>query len=273
MNKVLRILPRVAVVMLPIGIFAALYFLLGRWPNYLFNEIDIKGVYTMEKNLFGILLSDGVVVTPCEYFHQNHFWLMDILSGLFYLCWIPLPVLYALYLQLSGHGQEALRLTSAFLMVNLIGFVGYYIHPAAPPWYAMEYGFTPIFGTSGNVGGFEHFDEIIGYPLFHNIYARNANVFAAIPSLHVAYNPVALYYSFRVRGQRLWRIILAIVSVGVCFSAVYSAHHYIIDVSLGLLTTILGIMLFECVILRITAVRRAYERIDIWLNERVIQKS
>ncbi|MGN0233036.1 MAG: phosphatase PAP2 family protein [Bacteroidaceae bacterium] len=260
-------LQRIIVVMIPIGVFAALYFFLGKWPNYQFNEIDIGGVYTMEKKLFGMVLADGMVVTPCEYFHQNHFWLMDILSGLFYLCWVPLPVIYALYLLFRGHGQEAIRLTSAFLLVNIIGFAGYYIYPAAPPWYAIEYGFTPIPGTPGNVAGFERFDEIVGMPLFHGIYARNANVFAAIPSLHVAYNPVALFYAFKVKSDYLWQSVLAIVSAGICFSAVYSCHHYIIDVTLGLLTAILGITLFECLLLRIPVIRVAYERIGAWLGE------
>ena len=55
MNKsLIETLMRIVVVLIPIGIFAALYFFLGKWPNYLFNEIDIEGVYTLEKNLFGM---------------------------------------------------------------------------------------------------------------------------------------------------------------------------------------------------------------------------
>ena len=268
MNKsLIETLMRIVVVLIPIGIFAALYFFLGKWPNYLFNEIDIEGVYTLEKNLFGMAFADGTLVTPCEYFQRNHFWLMDILSGVFYLCWVPLPVIYAITLQMRGHGREAIRLTSAFLLVNLIGFAGYYIHPAAPPWYAIDYGFTPVFGTPGNVAGFEHFDNITGIPIFHSIYAKNANVFAAIPSLHVAYNPVALFYAFKANDTRLWKTILAIVSIGICFSAVYSSHHYIIDATLGLLRTVIGISLFECVLLRIPSVGRMYERVGAWLQK------
>lgn len=268
MNKgVVHIVLRLLVVLIPIGVFAASYFLLGKWPNYLFNDIDIEGVYNLEKSLFGITLADGSVVTPCEFFRINHVAVLDILSGLFYLCWVPLPVVYALYLQLRGHGMEAIRLTSTFLLVNIIGFAGYYVHPASPPWYVIEYGFTPILGTPGNVGGFEHFDEIVGLPVFHSIYAKNANVFAAIPSLHVAYNPVALYYAMKVKDNTSWRTLLAVVSVGIVFSAVYSSHHYIIDVTLGLLTSALGIFLFEKVVMRIGCVKRFYANVAEWLGK------
>ena len=55
-----------------------------------------------------------------------------------------------------------LRFAMVFLLVNLIGFAGYYIHPAAPPWYAMNYGFEPILDTPGNVAEEEGFDELLG---------------------------------------------------------------------------------------------------------------
>ena len=37
-------------------------------------------------------------------------------------------------------------------------FAGYYIHPAAPPWYAINYGFEPVLNTPGNVAGLGRFD-------------------------------------------------------------------------------------------------------------------
>lgn len=63
-----------------------------------------------------------------------------------------------------------------FLFVNLIGFAGYYIHPAAPPWYAINYGFEPILNTPGNVAGLGRFDAFFGVTIFDSIYGRNANV-------------------------------------------------------------------------------------------------
>ena len=211
------------------------------------NDIDTEGVYNMEKQLFGII-DAGLRLTPCEYFHLHHVAFADVLSGLFYLCWVPLPILYSIWLYASGHRQLSFRLSSAFLLVNLVGFCGYYIYPASPPWYVMEYGFTPVLNTPGNVAGFVNFDRIVGFPLFHTIYSGNANVFAAIPSMHAAYCPIALFYALRVKNNAVWIAILAFVSAGIWWAAVYSGHHYIIDVLLGIITTVVGISLFECLI-------------------------
>lgn len=234
----------------PFLLFAFIYNSMRYYPNYLFGTIDIEGVYNAEKSLFGIL-SNGVLLTPNEYFRIHHCALMDILSGVFYLCWVPLPVFYSAWLYFTSERQLSFRLSCAFLFVNLIGFCGYYIHPAAPPWYVMQYGFIPVFSTPGNVAGFENFDSLLGIPLFHSIYSGNANVFAAIPSLHAAYCPIALFYACKVRNNTPWIVLLGIVSAGIWFSAVYSGHHYIIDVLLGILTTIVGIFLFELIYRRI----------------------
>ena len=198
----------------------------------------------MEKQLFGFV-ADGVRVTPNEYFWSHHNMFLDILTGLFYLCWVPLPILYCVWLFFTNNQTLAFRFSCGFLFVNLVGFCGYYIHPAAPPWYVIIYGFEPVLNTPGNVAGFQHFDSIIVITVFHSIYAGNANVFAAIPSLHAAYCPIAFYYATKVKDNYVWISILAVVSVGIWFSAVYSCHHYIIDVLLGILTTIIGLTIFE----------------------------
>ncbi len=229
--------------MLPFVIFACTYSLMNLCPNYRVNPIDTQGTYQLELRLFPV--HDGAqTLIPSAWCQAHHTAAADILSGLFYLLWVPLPVAFCIYLCVIGSHRAAFRFSLCFLFVNLVGFVGYYVHPAAPPWYVLYYGFQPDVHTPGNVAGFRHFDELTGIPVFHAIYARNANVFAAIPSLHAAYNPVALYYAVRTRHTR-WAVMLAVVSVGICCSAVYSAHHYIIDVLLGLLTAFVGIFLFQ----------------------------
>ena len=67
------------------------------WPNWSFSEVDILPLYNLEKSLFGIQ-HGSLILTPNEYFnlHQNTF--LDLLSSAFYLCWIPLPLIFAFYL-------------------------------------------------------------------------------------------------------------------------------------------------------------------------------
>lgn len=249
-----------AVYFLPWLIFAVTYDSMRFYPNYEVNPIDVQGLYETEKSLFGIAASSTVelaaiadgttTMIPGEYFSVHHHALADFMAGIFYLCWIPVPVAFALYLYFSKQRKWFLRFSWSFLIVNLLGFIGYYIHPAAPPWYAMNYGFEPVLNTPGNVAGLGRFDSLIGFPLFHGIYGKNANVFAAVPSLHAAYMLVATIYAWMSHKRWLTVCLFAFICMGIWWTAVYSGHHYIIDVMLGILTAILGVLLMERVVYR-----------------------
>ena len=251
--------------LLPFVIFAVSYDWMRVWPNYKVNDIDVAGLYTAEKTLFGIDV-DGVRMTLCEFFNEHHAVVADFFAGLFYLCWVPVPVLFALFIFLRGRRALALRFSVVFLLVNLIGFAGYYIHPAAPPWYVMEYGFEPVLGTPGNVAGLGRFDALVGMEIFAPMYGRNANVFAALPSLHSAYVLVAFVYAIMGRCKKWLIALFGVITVGIWFTAVYSGHHYLIDVLLGILCALVGILLFEQVLMRWPAFRRFMERYTAYVS-------
>ena len=182
---------KLAVALLPFALFGISYDWMRVFPNYEANPIDVESLYNLEKSLFGIN-DNGNILIPCEYFAIHNCQIADFLAGIFYLCWVPVPIAFGLWLYLKGDRNLYLRFSMVFLFVNLIGFAGYYIHPAAPPWYAINYGFEPILDTPGNVAGLGRFDALTGLSIFDSIYGRNANVFAAVPSLHAAYMVVAL---------------------------------------------------------------------------------
>lgn len=236
-----------AYAMIPFTLFGICYDWMRLFPNYLVNEIDVQSLNEAERDLFGILAGKEIL-TPNEFFALHHCAFADFLSGVFYLCWVPVPIAFGLYLYFTGRKNEYAHFAWAFLFVNLIGFVGYYIHPAAPPWYVMEYGFEPILGTPGNVAGLGRFDELMGLDVFHNIYGKNANVFAAVPSLHAAYMLIATIYAVRCRVSRMLCTLFALITLGIWWTAVYTAHHYVIDVVLGILTACLGIFMLECLV-------------------------
>ena len=138
--------------------------------------------------------------------------------------------------------------------------MGYYIHPAAPPWYVIEHGFTPVLNTPGSVAGLGRFDSLVGAPVFHSIYCNNSNVFAAVPSLHAAYMLVATIYAIISRQSKLCIGIFAFICMGIWWTAVYSTHHYIIDVLLGILTTIVALLILERLLLRAEWAKRFMAR-------------
>ena len=235
---------RLLLALLPFLIFGISYDWMNLLPNYEVNPVDVRGLYEAEKSVFGIN-TGGTVLTPNEFFALHTFGFADFMAGIFYLCWVPLPVAFGLWLYFKGKTQAYLHFSIVFLLVNLIGFGLYYVHPAAPPWYVAQYGFEPVIGTPGSVAGLGRFDEMTGLGIFNGLYARNANVFAAVPSLHSAYTLIAFVYAMIYRTSAAWRWVLGIVTVGIWLTAVYSSHHYVIDVLCGIGTALGGILIFE----------------------------
>ena len=250
---------KLAVGLLPFFIFGISYDWMRVYPNYEVNPIDVRNLYDLEKFLFGIE-ENGTLLIPCEYFALHHSVIADILAGFFYLCWVPVPIAFGLWLYLKKDRRLYLRFSIVFLLVNLIGFAGYYIHPAAPPWYAINYGFEAILNTPGNTAALGRFDELVGLPIFDSLYSRNSNVFAAIPSLHAAYMVVAFYYALVKKCHPAIITIFAVLMCGIWFTAVYSSHHYIIDVLLGITCALLGILFFEKGLMKWGAFKRFFER-------------
>ena len=120
----------------------------------------------------------------------------------------------------------------------------------------MQYGFEPILGTPGNVAGLGRFDALVGMDIFAPMYGRNANVFAALPSLHSAYMPVAFTYAVMGRCKKWLIALFGIIMAGIWFTAIYSGHHYMIDVLTGIACAVIGILLFEQVFMRLPVFRR-----------------
>ncbi len=223
-------------------VFWIIFDYMKAFPNYHYNTVHIKSLYQAEKNLFGIA-RDGVTVTPNEYWKLHSNTALDILTGIFYLCWVPVPLGFAGFLFFKNR-EQFLHFSLTFLLVNLIGFAFYYIYPAAPPWYVQQYGFDFVAGTPGNTAGLEKFDQYFHTTIFKSLYAKSSNVFAAMPSLHSAYPLIVLYYGIRNK-LGLINLFFATVMIGIWFAAVYTSHHYLLDVLAGIGCAITAILLFQ----------------------------
>lgn len=217
------------------------------FPNYAYNTVHVEDLYQFEKSMFGIHYNQQLL-TPNEYLAVHQQTWIDVAAGLFYLCWVPVPLVFAAWLFYKDRTQFV-YFSATFLLVNLIGFLFYYIYPAAPPWYVQEHGFVFRPGTPGNTAGLARFDAFFHTSIFHGLYAKSSNVFAAMPSLHSAYPVITLYYALQSRMKEAG-LILAVIMAGIWFSAVYTSHHYVSDVIAGVLCAILGIVLFQKVIRR-----------------------
>jgi membrane-associated phospholipid phosphatase len=223
-------------------IYWIVFVLIKAFTNFRFHEVHIASLYHAEKSLFG-LQENGLLLTPNEFFARHTATVTDLLCGFFYLCWVPVPLAFAGVMFFKNR-NAFFQFSLTFLLVNLIGFVGYYLYPAAPPWYVANYGFSFHPNTPGNTGGLARFDNFVGISIFKSIYAKSSNVFAAMPSLHASYLLIVLFYGLKFR-LKAWNIVFGVILLGIWFTAVYSGHHYVLDVLAGILCGVIGIALFQ----------------------------
>ena len=250
---------KVGLALTPWLIFGCCYDWMRILPNYEVAPIDTTGLLETERGLFGIMTDSGRLI-PCEFFRLHNAPWVDLLAGFFYICWMPVPMGYAVYLWAKGKKRESARISIAFLWINLLGFALYYVHPAAPPWYTLEHGSEIIFNTPGSVGDLYRFDNLMPFPVFANIYSGNSNVFAALPSLHSAYVLVAAIYAVINKSSKWTAACFFFISAGIWWTAVYSCHHYVIDVICGIATCVIGIAILEYGIYRIPCIKRGFEK-------------
>lgn len=211
-------------------------------PSYHFNEVHIKDLYETELHLFGIF-DEGKLITPNQFLEQFDHNLLHLITGFTYLFWIPIPCLLCLILYLKNK-PVLLTFSTCFLITNFIGIVVYYLYPAAPPWYVDVYGFEFYPQTPGSAARLSNFDNLTGIPVFEGIYAKSFNVFGAVPSLHSAYPVVSFFYARK--AKMFWLSYALFAYVGLTwFTAVFTNHHYIIDVLLGIACAILAIVWVE----------------------------
>ena len=76
------------------------------------------------------------------------------------------------------------------------------------------------------------------------MYSQSSNVFGALPSMHAAFPLLLTYYSTRYKNWFLTGLFVLSLS-GIWFGAIYTSHHYLIDILAGIFCGFLGIMITE----------------------------
>jgi membrane-associated phospholipid phosphatase len=145
------------------------------------------------------------------------------------------------------------RFIALFVSLTFIGYLGYLLYPAMPPWMASQAGqLVPTLGhlppyttlpvspsyltTTTGYGGattrivplvWQHVGLKAAAALFTNG-SEFANNVAAMPSLHAAY-PMLLLLFFWRRARRAVRVLLVCYLFAMAFSLVYTGEHFVTD--------------------------------------------
>ncbi len=157
---------------------------------------------------------------------------LDLACGFAYATYLLEFFVVEGFLYLKAEGRSFSALAWAFFAANIAGFVINLVFPVAPPWYVIAHGPGPADPTAAaSAAGCARFDALLGINYFSSFYARNPNVFGAIPSLHVTYPLTVIWYTWG-RGWT-WRSATIAFTLLVSFAAVYLVHHYVVDVIAG----------------------------------------
>jgi hypothetical protein len=142
---------------------------------------------------------------------------------------------------------------SLVVVLSFAGLVTYALYPAAPPWMASEaHLMAPITRILPDVWTFLGVHS--AGSLVENGY-RYANDVAAVPSLHAAFS-LLIAITLWPR-KRMWlRPLVALYPLAMAFSLVYTGEHYVTDILLGWIYTLVAVFAVR-VFMRRRAARRS----------------
>ena len=148
------------------------------------------------------------------------------------------PLSAAIWLWLK-HPERLGRFAAAFILLECIGFLIYFLFPETPPWLASQQGYLPPLQR----------EVVSALQTFHigNSYASSDPApLSAMPAMHVA-DPVLVGMTLfaTVRRSRfgwLWLVWPFLVAIAViCF-----AEHYVVDVLVAVAIGTLSFVVAEC---------------------------
>lgn len=176
-----------------------------------------------------------------------HEWLIT-LANWYYVAGF-LPVIVGAATLAAWRADGAFRWwRRVFMVTMLLALLGSWLYPLTPPrLLPSSDGFVDTLMTHGPTyyGDHEGNSLFNGFGTFPNL----VNVYAAMPSMHVAWSVIASGLILATFRERRWiRPIAALHPLLMGISVVITANHYVLDVVIGalvLLVAILGVTLVE----------------------------
>lgn len=153
---------------------------------------------------------------------------------------VTATVLTWLYLRRPGGYRSTRRLLFG---ISLIAFVGFWLLPTAPPRLLPGSGFVDTLAQHHTIGSYET-----------GSLATAANLYASMPSLHVAWAVWVSVAVWRHSRSRAWRAVAVAYPVVTSVDVIATANHYVVD------TLAAGVLVATAVVAQhgLRALRRAW---------------
>jgi PAP2 superfamily len=117
-----------------------------------------------------------------------------------------------------------IRFRNTILLANLIGLLGFWLMPTAPPW---------MFPGKGFVDGVNHSSALL---------QSLSNSYAAMPSLHAADALIVGFFMVST-SRTIWaKALWALWPVWVWFCVIATANHYLLDVLAGITVAVAALL-------------------------------
>jgi hypothetical protein len=189
----------------------------------------------VDKALFGG--SVPTVALQHWLWHGQVVWYDVVFWGVYLTHFFATPVLAAVLWKVDRQRFRTFAVLVATL--SFFGLVTYALFPAAPPWMAaQDHLISPVTRVVPLVWhalGLHSAGSVIegGY--------RYANNVAAVPSLHAAFS-LLVAITLWPRKHKWLRPLVALYPLAMAFSLVYGAEHYVSDILLGWLYTVVTLI-------------------------------
>jgi len=156
-------------------------------------------------------------------------WLMDVAGWLYINAQFTITVLAFLFLYFyrpAGYTQAR----NTLLIAMGLALIGYALYPTAPPRFLPEWGFVDSVSDATGL----HLSQ--SSALFSDFF----NPYAAIPSMHVAFALCIALPLAQSAHSRPVKVAWLLYPLLIAFVVIVTANHFLLDVSLGVLTALLA---------------------------------
>jgi membrane-associated phospholipid phosphatase len=189
-------------------------------------EGDANAAFAHARDLISLERTMHVFVEPSvqAWASGSHF-LMVVCSWLYVNAQTTVTVAALVYLYLR-HNRNFYFVRNMFMVAMAIALAGYAAFPTAPPRFMPEWGFIDTVG------------QVTGVHVDAHSASLNAltNLYAAVPSMHVAFALMIGWTLARLVRWRVARVLWMLYPFLMAFVIIVTANHFIIDALLGALT-------------------------------------
>lgn len=157
-----------------------------------------------------------------------HWW--DVLASFTYMSHFVTSLIVAAVLWTRNRERWA-AFMRRWCFLTAIALATYFVYPAAPPWWASQFGYISDHVERLSSRGWSAIGlSGTGRLLAHG--QAGANSVAAMPSLHSAFALLLAVFFFSAVKKRWWPVLL-LYPLAMTFTLIYCGEHYMIDVLIG----------------------------------------